>query len=259
MIFRALGQFLAIITLGLTLVSCKDDALKVGVTAGPHAIIMEKVREEAQKRGLNIKIIEFNDFILPDAALDQKDLDLNSYQHKPFLENQIKTKGYKLVSLASTVLMPLGVYSKKEKDLQSLPNGAKIAIPNDPTNEGRALRLLEKVGLIKLDQAEFPTALNIIENPKKLEILEIEAPQLPRVMDEVNLIVSNTDWILLAGLDPHTALATEGADSPYVNIIAVRQGDELREDIKKFIEIYHSPVIKHYILEKFKGAILPSW
>lgn len=245
--------------LGLSLAGCKDDSLKVGVTAGPHAIIMEKIKEEAEKQGLKIKIIEFNDFILPNAALDQKDLDLNSYQHKPFLENQVKTKGYKIESIATTVVMPLGVYSQKLTDLSQISEGSKIAVPNDPSNESRALKLLEKTGLIKINEAELPTVLDITENPKNLSILEIEAPQLPRVLSEVDLAVINTDWVLLAGLDPHKALITEGIDSPYVNVIAIRQGDESREDIKKFVEIYQSPETKQFILEKFKGAILPSW
>jgi D-methionine transport system substrate-binding protein len=249
--------FALAITFGL--ITPSFAAFKVGVTAGPHAIIMEKIKDIAQKKNFDIQVIEFNDFILPNSALDNKELDVNSYQHKPFLIAQNDSRGYKIVAIAETVLMPLGIYSKKLQKISDCKEGAKVTIPNDPTNGGRALKLLEKAGFIKLKAVENPTILDIIENSKNLKIQEIEAPQLPRTLDDTDLSIINTDWVLLAGLDPKTALLTEGTDSPYVNVLAVRQGDESRDDIKTFIELYRSPEIKKFIEETFKGAVLPAW
>jgi len=232
--------------------------LKVGVTAGPHAIIMEKVKELAKAEGIDIQVIEFNDFILPNVALNDKELDINSYQHQPFLDEQIKSRGYKIKAAGKTVLMPLGIYSNRIKKLADLKDNSKIAIPSDPTNGGRALKLLEKEGLIKLKPVDNPTILDITDNPKKLTILEIDAPQLPRTLDDVDAAVINTDWVLLAGLDPKTALAIEDKNSPYANVFAIRE-DENRPEVEKLIKIYQSDPIKTFILEKFKGAILPAW
>ncbi len=232
--------------------------LKVGVTAGPHAIIMEKVKELAKAQGLDIQLIEFNDFILPNTALNDKEIDINSYQHQPFLDEQVKTRGYKIKAAGKTVLMPLGIYSKKINNLCDLKEGAKIAIPSDPTNEGRALELLEKEGLIKLKPSTNPSPLDIIDNPKKLTFLEIEAPQLPRTLDDVDAAVINMDWVLLAGLNPKSALATESKNSPYANVFAIRD-DEDRPEIEKLIKIYQSEPVKKFILERFKGAVLPAW
>ncbi len=232
--------------------------LKVGVTAGPHAIIMEKVKELAKNQGIDIQVIEFNDFILPNVALNDKELDINSYQHKPFLEEQIKSRGYKIKAAGKTVLMPLGIYSKTIKKLADLKDKSKIAIPSDPTNGGRALKLLEKVGLITLKPVDNPSILDIKNNPKNLTLVEIDAPQLPRTLDDVDAAVINTDWVLLAGLDPKAALATEDKNSPYANVFAIRE-DENRPEVEKLIKIYQSEPIKTFILEKFKGAILPAW
>lgn len=235
-------------------------AFKVGVTAGPHAMIMEKVKELAKKQGLEIEIIEFNDFILPNIGLDEGSLDANSYQHAPFLEEQVKLKGYKIISLAKTVLMPLGIYSNTFRTIGALPDGAVIAIPNDPTNGGRALKLLEKLGLLVLKKGSvLPSVLDIEENSKKLKIREIEAPQLPRLLQDVAAAVINTDWVLVANLDPKSAIATESTDNLYANVIAVQIVKKNSEEVKKFIKVYHSTEIKEYIQKEFKGAILPTW
>lgn len=233
-------------------------SLKVGVTAGPHAMIMEKVKELAQAEGIDVQIIEFNDFILPNIALNDGELDLNSYQHQPYLDEQVKNRGYKIKSAGKTVLMPLGIYSNKIKTLTDLKEGAKIAIPNDPTNGGRALKLLEKEGLITLKPSENPSLLDIAENPKKLSILEIDAPQVPRILDDVDIGITNTDWILLANIDPQVALAIEDKNSPYANVFAIRD-DENRPEVEKLIKIYQSDPIKRFIQETFKGAIVSAW
>jgi D-methionine transport system substrate-binding protein len=234
-------------------------ALKVGVTAGPHASIMGQVKKELAKSGVSLEIKEFNDFILPNEALNQGDLDLNCYQHQFFLDQQVQARGYQLVSIAKTIVLPLGIYSEKYQDLKSVPAGSRISIPNDPTNEGRALLLLQKAGLITLKTAANPTVLDISQNSKNLRFIEIEAPQLPRTLADVALAVINTDWVLVAGLDPKKALFSEGSDSLYVNLIVVKKGNEKREDIQKFVKAYQSKPIKDYILKQYHGAILPAW
>lgn len=243
----------------VVLLSTTVHALKVGVTAGPHAMIMEKVKDVAKKDGLAVDVVEFNDFILPNAALDQGDLQANCYQHEPFLVEQIKARGYNILSVARTVVMPLGAYSHKIKKIEELKEGARVAIPNDPTNGGRALKLLEEQGLLKLKKTELPSLLDIQENPKKLDIIELEAPQLPRSLDEVDMIITNTDWIILSKMDPQSALATESKDSPYANLIVVQKGHEQDEDILKLVKAYQSDEVKTFINTEFKGAVLPAW
>lgn len=250
--------FLACAAFVLSISPLLASPLKVGVTAGPHAIIMEKVKELAKVQGLDIQVIEFNDFILPNVALNDKELDINSYQHQPYLDEQVKSRGYKIKSAGKTILMPLGIYSKTLKSLTELKENAKIAIPSDPTNGGRALKLLEKEGLIKLKASDNPSVLDITDNPKKLALIEIEAPQIPRILPDVDAAVINTDWVLVAGLDPHTAIAMESKDSPYANVFAIRQ-DETRPEVEKLIKIYQSDPVKEFINATFKGAVLPAW
>lgn len=232
--------------------------LKVGVTAGPHAMILEKVKELAKAKGLEIQVVEFNDFILPNMALNDKEIDVNSFQHQPFLDEQVKSRGYKIKSIGKTVLMPLGIYSKKIQNISDIKEHAQVAIPNDPTNGGRALKLLESVQLLKLKPVPNPSILDILENPKNLKIVEIDAPQVPRALEDVEAAVINTDWVVVAGLDPKTALVFEDKNSPYANVIAVRE-DETRPEVKEFVSIYQSDGIKNYISETFKGAVIPVW
>lgn len=233
--------------------------LKIGVTSGPHAMIAEHIQKQAKSLGLNIKIVEFDDFILPNASLANGDIQANSYQHKPFLDEQIASRKYKLQSVAKSVLMPMGIYSHKIKSLSEIKHKAKIGIPNDPTNSGRALLLLQKAGLITVKNKENPTLLDIINNPKELEIMELDAPLLPRSLDDLDAAAINTDWVFLAKIDPKTAIFKETTDSPYTNIIVVRQGEESLPEVKKFIELYQSEDTKKFIESTFKGAILTSW
>lgn len=234
-------------------------ALKVGVTAGPHADIVSKVSELAKKQGLEINVIEFNDFILPNEALNASDLDINSFQHEQYLNEQIETRGYKLKAIAKTVVMPLGVYSTKLKSLNDLAKGAKIIIPNDPTNGGRALKLLAKNSVIEIKDVANPCILDITSNPKNLSFIEIEAALVPRSLPDVDAAITNTDWVLQAGLDPKSALVHEDKDSPYVNVIVVRSEDETKADILKFVKLYHSQEIRNFIDSTYKGAVLPAW
>lgn len=232
---------------------------KVGVTAGPHATIMEFVKQQAIMEGLNIKVVEFNDFILPNAALDHGDVMANSYQHKIFLDDQCKTRGYHLTAVARSVVLPLGVYAFSLKNLNDLKVGGTVLIPNDPTNGARALLLLKKLGLITLKDTTFPSIMDIDDNPKKLIIKELDAPMLPRAMIDADLAVINTDWIFVAGLDPSKALAKEESDSPYANIIVVRSGTENDPNVKKFVEVFQSPAVKKFIETEFKGAVIPAF
>ena len=233
--------------------------IKIGVTSGPHAMIVEHVRAKAKEQGLGINIVEFDDFILPNAALAEGDIQINCYQHKPFLDEQIVSRKYKIQSIAKTVLMPMGIYSNKIKSLDQIQESAKVGIPNDPTNSGRALLLLQKAGLITLKNKEYPTLLDITSNPKALEIIELDAPLLPRSLDDLDIAAINTDWVFLAKMDAKTAIYKETTDSPYTNLIVVRQGDESLPEIKKFVELYQSEDTKKFVNSVFNGAILIGW
>jgi len=236
--------------------------LRVGVTAGPHAQLMEVAVKVAARDGLEIRIIEFSDYIQPNAALAQGDLDANSYQHQPFLDQQVKDRGYKIVSIAQTVVFPIGIYARKYKSLKELPTGAKVALPNDPTNGGRVLLLLQHEGLIKLrpDAGLRATPVDVTDNPKRVRLIELDAAQLPRSLDDVDAAAINTNFAIQAGLSPtRDAIAMESAESPYANIIAVREVDKERPEIQKLVRAYRSPEVKAYIQEQFKGALVPTW
>jgi D-methionine transport system substrate-binding protein len=238
------------------------ETIKIGVTPGPHAQIMEKVKELAAPKGLDIEILEFSDYVVPNQALADGDLNANSFQHQPYLDNQVKDRGYDLVSIATSVNFPMGVYSQKVKAITELAEGAQVAVPNDPTNGGRALLLLADLGLFKLDPAAGlkPTPLDITENPKNIKIAELDAAQLPRSLADVDAAVINTNYALEGGLDPQKdAIAKEAAKSPYVNVIAVRGADKDAAWAKTLVETYHSPEVKAFVTETFKGAVIPSW
>ena len=195
----------------------QDKPIKVGVTGGPHAQIFDRVKKVAEKDGLKIQIVEFSDYVQPNAALAAGDLDANSYQHKPYLDAQVADRGYKLVSVGYTVNFPIGLYSKKVKKLEDLKEGAKFGIPNDPTNGGRVLLVLQDKGLIKLrDGAGLKaTPLDVVSNPKKLKFVELDAAQLPRSLDDLDDLAINTIFALSAGLNPgKDAIAQENAKSP---------------------------------------------
>ena len=181
-----------------------DKPLKIGVTAGPHAQIFEVVKKIAEKDGLKIQVVEFSDYVQPNAALAAGDLDANSYQHQPYLDNTVKDRGYKIVSIAQTIVFPMGIYSKKVKSLADLKSGARVALPNDPTHGGRALLLLQANGVIKLkDGAGLKaTPLDVIDNPKKIKLVELDAAQLARALDEVDAAAVNTNYAIPAGLVP---------------------------------------------------------
>lgn len=261
-ILKLAAAFSAVTLFGASQLAFADESIKVGVTGGPHAQLMDVVKTVAAKNGLNIKVIEFSDYVQPNAALAGGDLDANSYQHDPYLQAQVKDRGYKLIKIADTVTFPMGIYSKKIKTLAELPNGAKIAVPNDPTNGGRALLLLQKQGLIKLraDAGLKATPLDIAENPKKLKIVELDAAQIPRSLGDVDAAAINTNFAMEAGLKPkQDAIAIEDPKGPYVNIIAIRESDRNKPWVAKLIAAYHSPEVKQYIESKFGGAVIAAW
>lgn len=234
----------------------------VGITPGYSEEIMEFVKDEAKKQGLDVELKVFSDYVTPDQALAQKEIDLNSFQHGPFLDVFNKKNGTKLVSIGKTYLAPLKLYSTKIKDIKELKDGDKIAIPNDPSNGGRAILMLSKLGLIKVKdgvKASDLTVNDITDNPKHLQILELEAAQLPRSLDDTAASVINAGYANSAKLDPNLAIAKEDNTSPYVNIIAAREEDKDNPTYVKFVKIFQTDAVKNYINEKAKGALVPAW
>ena len=237
--------------------------LKVGATAVPHAEILEVVKPLLEKEGINLEIVEFNDYVQPNLALNDKELDANFFQHEPYLKNFMEEhKEVKLKSALGVRIEPMGVYSKKVKDLKDLKDGAAIAIPNDPTNGGRALLLLQKAGLLKLKDGvnEKATVQDVTENPHNFKFQEVEAAQVPRTLDDVDAAVINTNYAMQVNLVPtKDALIMEDNTSPYVNILAVRDGDEQRPEIQALVKALQSKEVKDFINEKYKGAVVPAF
>lgn len=240
----------------------QDKPIKIGVTAGPHAQIMEVVKKVAAKDGLKIQIVEFSDYVQPNAALASGDLDANSYQHLPYLDAQIKDRGYKFTQVGYTITFPMGVYSKKVKTLADLKPGAKVGVPNDPTNGGRGLLLLQAQGILKLkpNAGLKATPLDIIDNPKKLKIIELDAAQLPRSLDDLDAAAVNGNYAESAGLNPiRDAIAMEGPKGPYANVIAIRTEDKSKPWVAKLVKAYHSPEVKQFVVSEFKNSVIASW
>lgn len=241
-------------------VSLYAEKLIVGATPVPHAEILNAIKEELAKKGFELEIKEFNDYVIPNLATDSGEIDANFFQHSQYLDEFNKNKGTNLVKTVGVHIEPMGVYSKKIKNFDELKNKAKVSIPNDPTNESRALDLLEDVGLIKLDDVKLKTPLDIIENPKKLKFIEIEAASLPRTLDDADIAIINTNFAYNAGFNPSKdALKIEGNDSPYVNILAVKSGNEESTKIKALNEALTSQTAKDFILQKYDGAIIPAF
>ncbi|MGX8709973.1 MAG: MetQ/NlpA family ABC transporter substrate-binding protein [bacterium] len=235
----------------------------IGASPTPHAIILKEAAKLLKDKGYELEIKEFSDYVLPNKALDSKDLDANYFQHQPYLDEFNKENGTKIVSAGSIHYEPFGIYAGKTKALADLKEGATIAVPNDTSNEARALLLLQDQGLIKLKDGAGITATqkDIAENPKKLKFTEIEAAQLVRTLPDVDLAVINGNYALEGNLKVSDALAVEADDSlaatTYANIIAVREGDENREDIKALVEVLKSEEIKTFITNTFSGAVVP--
>ena len=239
------------------------ERVKVGVTAGPHAQIMEVVKQvAAQTQGLDIDIVEFSDYVQPNAALNDGALDANSYQHQPYLDQQVKDRGYALSNAALTVNFPMGVYSKRLRKLAELKEGARIGLPNDPTNGGRALLVLQHAGLITLRPGAGlkATPIDVTKNPKRLKFVELDAAQLPRSLADLDAAAINTNYALPAGLNPEKdALFQEAAKGPYANLLAVRTADLNKPWVAKLIKAYHSEPVRTFIAREFKGSVFPAF
>lgn len=237
--------------------------LIVAASPTPHAEILAEAKELLKEKGIELEIVEFTDYVQPNMVLDAGDVDANFFQHFPYLDDFNMEKGTKLVSAGSIHYEPLGIYPGKSADLANIPEGAKIAVPNDTTNEARALLLLQTNGIITLkEDAGFKATIHdILENPKNVQIVELEAAQVARVKDEVDFVVLNGNYALLAGLNVQSdALVNEEQDSDaaktYANVIAVKEGDEKREDIQTLIEVLKSEEMKSFIEEKYQGSVV---
>lgn len=238
------------------------ETIRVGVTAGPHAEILDVVKKVAAERGLDVKPIEFTDYVVPNQALAQKELEANSFQHEPYLKNQISKTGWKIVKVANTIASPQGVYSLKYKKLTDLPEGARVAIANDPSNGARGLMILALHGIIKLKDPSSvaSTIADITDNPRKLRFVELDAAQLPRSLQDVDLVSINNNYAVQAGLNPAAdAIAREAADGPWVNIIAVREEDKDKPWVKQLVDAYHSDEVKAFLDKRFKGTYIATW
>jgi len=264
--FAAIGALLGTLALtGCDQAEKDPNHIKVGVIVGAEQQVAEVAKKVAKdKYGLDVDLVTFNDYVLPNEALSKGDIDANAFQHKPYLDQQIKERGYKLVTVGNTFVYPIAGYSKKIKSLDELPEGAQVAIPNDPTNLGRSLLLLQHVGLIKLKDGVglLPTVLDVVENPKNIKLVELEAPQLPRSLDDqqIALAVINTTYASQIGLTPaKDGIFVEDKESPYVNIIVTREENKDAENVKKFVQAYQSDEVEQAANKIFNGGAVKGW
>lgn len=250
---------LALIVAGF---AAAQETIKVGATPVPHAEILEFVAPALEEAGYTLEIIEFTDYVQPNLALDAGDIDANFFQHVPYLESFSSNRGLNLVSVGSVHIEPIGLYSETHSAVRSISNGATIAIPNDPTNGGRALLLLESAGLIQLASGVGldATPIDVVENPLGLFFIELEAAQLPRALADVDAAVINTNYAIEAGLNPvDDALLIETSDSPYANIVVVRAGDEATPATLALVAALQSEAVSEFILETYEGAVVPAF
>ncbi len=237
-------------------------ALRVGASPAPHAEILEAAADDLKALGIDLEIIEFTDYVKPNMSLSDGEIDANYFQHLPYLKSFCKDRGLKLVSVGSIHVEPMGFFSKRISKIQDLKDGALIALPGDPTNCGRALLLLQSAGLIGLspEAGLEATELDVTDNPKKLRFRSLEAAQLPRVLDDVDGAVINGNYAIPAGLNPaKDALLVEGAQSPYANVIAVREGDEKRPEITALLQVLQSPKVDAFIRGRYEGGVVPAF
>jgi len=257
----------AVIVIALTAAGCGNSSkdsnkLIVGATAVPHAEILNFVKPILEKEGVTLEVKEFTDYVQPNVQVFEKQLDANFFQHQPYLDSMNKDRNMNLVSVVGVHLEPLAAYSKKIKSVDELKDGATVAIPNDPSNSARALLLLQKQGLLELAEGKAAdvTIRDITKNPKNLKIQELEAAMLPRVLDEFDAAIINTNYALQAGLSPKKdSLFIEGTDSPYTNILVARPDNKDSDAMKKLAAALHSPELKKFIAEKYGEAVLPAF
>ncbi len=238
-------------------VESDDSVIKVGATPDPHGAILNQIADQLAEEGYTLEIVEFTDYVTPNEALAAGELDANYFQHLPYLESACAERGYDLVSAGGIHIEPLAVYSQKYSSLSDIPDGATFGIPNDPTNEGRALLLLESAGLIKLadDAGLEAVPSDIVENPHNYDFAEIEAASLPRILPDVDAAIINGNYAIPAGLiATRDGLLVEGAESPYVNVVAVRSGDENSPKIQALVNALHSDTVKNYVAERYPNG-----
>ena len=254
------------LVLCLSLAACGKKAeptvLNVAASATPHAEILEQCVPILAEQGIELKVNVYGDYVVPNTAVEEGSEDANYFQHVPYLDNFNAENGTHLVSVAGVHVEPMGIYAGKTASLDALADGASVALPNDVTNEARALLLLEAQGLIKLrEEAGLEATPNdIVENPKNLTFVELEAAMVPNTLSEVDIAVINVNYALEAGFNPvKDALAIESADSPYVNILVVKEGNEDNAAIKALIEALHSDTVRDFIEEKYEGAVVPAF
>jgi D-methionine transport system substrate-binding protein len=248
--------------LALAAPAMSADKLVVAATQVPHAEILEFVKPTLAKEGVDLDIKVFSDYVQPNLQTVDKQVDVNFFQHRPYLEAFNRDRKADLVAVAAVHVEPFGAYSRKIKGLSELKDGATIAIPNDPTNGGRALLLLQKQGLITLKDPNniSATPLDVAQNPRRLRFSELEAAMLPRSLDDVDLALINTNYALEAGLVPtRDALFIEGSDSPYVNVLVARRDNKDAPAVQKLVKALQSPQVKQFILDKYKGAVVPAF
>lgn len=240
----------------------KPNQLRVGTIAGPETQLMETAKEIAAKHGLDIEIVQFSDYTLPNQALVDGSIDANMFQHYPYLQAEIAAKHYKIMPIARTFIYPMAAYSKKIKNISELKNGAIIAIPNDPSNEARALLLLQQAKLIQLkpNAGILATTTDIKNNPKNLVIKEMDAAQLPRVLPDVDLAIINTNYAMEAELLPtRDGLIVEPSSSPYANLVVVRTADKTDPRFLKLVSALHSAEVLNKAQQLFNGQAIPAW
>ena len=254
---------LALIILGTLSLTAGAKPFVVGSMSGQESDLVTAAAKVAkEKYGLDVEVKEFDDYVMPNVALNDGDIDANAIQHKPYLDSIVKDRGLKIISVANTFVYPIGAYSQKIKKIDELKDGAEIVIANDPSNGGRVLLLLQEKGLIKIKPGKglTPSPLDISENPKKIKFVELDAPQLPRSLPDLDAAGINTNFALEAGLNPKTdAIAQEGPSGPYANILVVREQDKTQPWVAKLLKAYQNDTIRKYIDEKFQGAVIPSF
>ena len=255
--FAKVFLFIALVSFSGCNKNSSSKVIKVGATPRPHAELLNLVKDDLKENGYDLQVVEFTDYVTPNKALEDGEIDANFFQHLPYMNSFNKEQGYHLVSAAGIHIEPMAVYSKKVKSLEELKNGSTIAIPNDPTNEGRALLLLQSAGLITLDSNAGleATPVNIVNNPKNLKFSELEAASVPRVLQDVDAAVINGNYAIPVGLvATKDGLYVEGADSPYVNIVSVKEGNETSDKIKALVNALKSEKIKKYISETYQDG-----
>lgn len=240
--------------------SAASQTITVGATPVPHAEILEFVKADLANEGFELVVKEFNDYVQPNLATDSGELDANFFQHIPYLEEFNKNKGTALVSVAGIHLEPMGVYSRKHSSFTIVSDGVSIAVPNDPTNESRALDIIAKTGVVTFKESALKTPLDVVSNPKNIVFKELEAAQMPRALDDTDFAVINSNFAMAAGLKPtEDSLVMEDKESPYVNVLVVKAGNEESAKTKALIKALQSEKVKAFIDEKYQGAVVPAF